>query len=62
MQSVSEAGENKTSSLDSPIILNRSIQTTILAKDRNTVVLGGLISENKSILTPVFHGWVTSHS
>lgn len=47
-QQVSEAGENKLSGVDSPIILNRSFSTELLARDGQTVVLGGLISENNS--------------
>lgn len=47
-QSVSEAGENKSSTIDSPIILNRSFNTELLALNGKTVVLGGLISENTS--------------
>ncbi|TMO86968.1 hypothetical protein CWC12_11990 [Pseudoalteromonas ruthenica] len=47
-QSVSEAGENKLSGVDSPIILNRSFSTELLARDGQTIVLGGLISENNS--------------
>lgn len=45
---VSEAGENKLSGVDSPVILNRSIETEVLARDGQTVILGGLISNNDS--------------
>lgn len=47
-QTVSEAGENKLSGVDSPLILNRAFNTELLSRDGQTVVLGGLISENKS--------------
>ncbi|MCM8536366.1 MAG: hypothetical protein NE334_10545 [Lentisphaeraceae bacterium] len=47
-QTVSEAGENTISSLDSPTILNRSITTSVLARDNQTIILGGLIQENNS--------------
>lgn len=47
-QTVSEAGENSLSGVNSPIILNRSFSTEMLAQDGKTVVLGGLISENRS--------------
>lgn len=47
-QQVSEAGENKSSTIDSPVILNRTFSTELLALDGKTVVLGGLISENNS--------------
>ena len=47
-QEVSEAGEDKIPGINSPIILNRSISTFVSAKSGQTVVLGGLISENNS--------------
>jgi general secretion pathway protein D len=47
-QEVSEAQENTTSSITSPIILNRSLATTLSLEDGSTVLLGGLISQNNS--------------
>ncbi|WP_022851618.1 secretin N-terminal domain-containing protein [Limisalsivibrio acetivorans] len=47
-QELSEAQSNSTSSIDSPIILNRSIQTEVNLKSGETVLLGGLIRENES--------------
>jgi len=47
-QEVSEAQSNDTSDLQSPIILTRNITTTLSLDDGETVLLGGLISENFS--------------
>lgn len=47
-QSLSEAGENALTGIDSPIILNRDVNTKVLARDGQTIVLAGLISENES--------------
>ena len=47
-QELSEAQANQTSSIDSPIILNRSIETEVVALDGQTIILGGLIRENNS--------------
>ncbi|MFA7404951.1 MAG: secretin N-terminal domain-containing protein, partial [Pelobacteraceae bacterium] len=47
-QELSEAQNNTVSSIDSPLILNRSIRTTLAVKSGETVLLGGLISSNKS--------------
>jgi len=47
-QEVSEASTNTSSDIDSPIILNRQVVTEVVAGDGQTVVLGGLIRENKS--------------
>ena len=47
-QEVSEAQANTTSDISSPIILNRTITTEVVAADGQTVLLGGLIRENKS--------------
>lgn len=47
-QELSEAQNNTVSSIDSPLILNRSIHTTLAVKSGETVLLGGLISTNKS--------------
>ena len=48
-QEVSEAQSNDTSDLQSPIILTRNISTTLSLDDGETVLLGGLISENFSV-------------
>jgi len=45
-QSVTDATPNELSDISSPVISNRSISTTVLAKSGQTIVLGGLISEN----------------
>jgi general secretion pathway protein D len=47
-QELSEAQANNVSNIDSPIILNRSITTSLVLKSGETVLLGGLISENRS--------------
>jgi len=47
-QEVSDAQANNLSSVQSPIILNRSIQTSLSLNDGETVLLGGMISENYS--------------
>ena len=47
-QELSEASLNVTSSIDSPSIFNRSLQTTVTLKDGGSVLLGGLISESRS--------------
>ncbi|NIA11251.1 MAG: type II secretion system secretin GspD [Nitrospiraceae bacterium] len=47
-QEVSEAQTNNTSNISSPIILNRTVSTEVVAADGQTVLLGGLIKENKS--------------
>ncbi|GAM08222.1 type II secretion system protein D [Geobacter sp. OR-1] len=47
-QELSEAQNNSVSNIDSPMILNRSIKTTLAVKSGETVLLGGLISSNKS--------------
>ena len=47
-QTVSEAQENDKSSISSPIILNRNIKTSVLLKSNQSLLLGGLIKENKS--------------
>ena len=47
-QSVSEAQTNNLSSISSPLILNRSINTNVVLRSGESVMLGGLISENKS--------------
>ena len=47
-QNVSETSENSSSGLDSPLILNRSFQTSVIARSGQSLVLGGLIRENNS--------------
>jgi len=47
-QEVSEAQPNNTSSVSSPLILNRSLQTLLSLKDGEAVLLGGLISSNRN--------------
>jgi len=44
-QNVSSATQNTISSISSPIIFNRSLQTDVVLKTGHTVILGGLISE-----------------
>jgi general secretion pathway protein D len=46
-QEVSEATTNSTSQISSPIISNRKVATNLTLKDGSTVILGGLISENR---------------
>lgn len=45
---LSEAQTNNTSSIDSPLIVNRSLQTNLVMKSGDNVLLGGLISSNYS--------------
>lgn len=47
-QEVSDAQANNLSSVQSPIILNRSIQTSLSLNDGETVLLGGMIQDNFS--------------
>lgn len=47
-QEVSAAQENNLSSVQSPVIINRSISTSLSLNDGETVLLGGMISENFS--------------
>ena len=47
-QELSEAQNNTVSNIDSPIILNRSLKTNLTIRSGDTVLLGGLISTNKS--------------
>lgn len=42
------AGDSSTSSIDSPTILQRKINSTVAVHDGDTIVLGGLISNNRS--------------
>jgi general secretion pathway protein D len=48
-QEVSQAQTNIISAIESPIILTRKINTVITAPSEHTIVLGGLIEENKSL-------------
>lgn len=45
---LSEAQLNETSSIDSPIIVNRVLDTSLTMKSDDTILLGGLISKNES--------------
>jgi len=45
---LSGAQLNNTSTINSPLIINRSLQTTAVVKSGDTILLGGLISQNKS--------------
>jgi general secretion pathway protein D len=47
-QTVSEVATDTTSSISSPTILNRSIQTKVALKSGETVMLGGLIKDSKN--------------
>lgn len=47
-QEISQAEENNTSNISSPIILNRKISTKLTLADGNSVLLGGLISTEES--------------
>jgi general secretion pathway protein D len=47
-QELSEAQTTKSSSIASPTIFNRKLETTVILKDGGSVVLGGLISESRS--------------
>ncbi len=40
--SIESASENDTSGIDSPIVSQRSVDTTITSRDRQTIILGGL--------------------
>ncbi len=47
-QEVSEPQVNNTSNIDSPLILNRDITTSVVLKSGSTLLLGGLIKKNNS--------------
>jgi len=47
-QQVSEARENTTSNISSPAIFNRRIKTELSLSDGQSILLGGLISNNRS--------------
>ncbi len=45
---LSEAQLNDTSGIDSPLIVNRTLNTVAVINSGDTILIGGLISENKS--------------
>ena len=45
---LSEAQLNDTSNIDSPLIVDRSLQTSAVVHSGDTILLGGLIAQNKS--------------
>ncbi|MCF6172973.1 MAG: hypothetical protein L3J44_04230 [Campylobacteraceae bacterium] len=45
---LSEAQLNDTSGIDSPLIVNRTLSTQAVIKSGDTILIGGLISKNKS--------------
>ncbi len=45
---LSDAQLNDTSTINSPLIINRSLQTTAVVNSGDSILLGGLISQNKS--------------
>ncbi|MHB1206502.1 MAG: type II secretion system protein GspD [Rhodospirillaceae bacterium] len=47
-QEVSDAQQNNVSGVQSPIIINRSLQTTLSLDNGQTAILGGMISDNYS--------------
>jgi len=47
-QNVSNAQTNDTSDISSPLIFDRSLTTDVILKSGEMVILGGLITENKS--------------
>ena len=46
--SLSEAQLNDTSGIDSPLIVNRDLSTVAVIRSGDTILIGGLISKNKS--------------
>ncbi len=50
-QVVSTASTTTTSSIDSPTISTRSVKTTVVVKSGETMVMGGLITENEAVKT-----------
>ncbi len=48
-QELSEAQPNESSSIDSPSVFNRKIQTTVTLQDGGSILIGGLISSSKSL-------------
>jgi general secretion pathway protein D len=47
-QQISESQPNETSSIDSPVIFNRTINTHLSLNDGHSVLLGGMISNSRS--------------
>src|SRR5262249_17422042 len=47
-QEVSEALPNSTPGITSPLIQNRSVSTDLTLRDGQTVMIGGMIAENRS--------------
>ncbi len=47
-QEVNDVDETTTSSIDSPTIIQRKIKTSVAVQNGETIVLGGLIKENKA--------------
>jgi general secretion pathway protein D len=47
-QDVNDVNRTTTSTIDSPTIVQRQITTTVAVKSGQTVVLGGLMRDNKS--------------
>ena len=47
-QTISESQPNTTSNIDSPVILNRQLSTQLTLHDGHSVLLGGLISNNRN--------------
>jgi len=45
---LSEAQTNSTSSIDSPLIINRSLKTSAVMQSGNSILLGGIISHKES--------------
>jgi len=48
-QEVSNVSEQRVEGIDSPIILKRQAQTTLVVQDGKTIVIGGLIRETKDM-------------
>ena len=48
-QEVSNVSEQRIEGIDSPIILKRQAETTLVVQDGRTIVIGGLISETKDM-------------
>jgi general secretion pathway protein D len=48
-QEVSNVSEQRIEGIDSPIILKRQAQTTLVVQDGKTIVIGGLIRESKDM-------------
>lgn len=51
LQEVTSIPENPNNPSDRPTTLKRTIETTVLVKDKNTVVIGGLIDDTFSVTT-----------